>query len=509
MAQPDDDLIIVASEDTTLPLAGTDNKKDPRDSSSREYVTTQGYDQEYLPCQEFNYILNNLGLWVEYLIEEYGAELGGTLSPSENLSDVDDATTSFDNIKQAATTSYEGVAASASASGTTLKVSEESILTTDNSSGLGFNHLGYAENGSVDLSDTIYMVYSLYCSGTTLYLTDNSSGSIWSIDIETEETTEVSTLDAAGLQLPRGMVEYDTGFMFVDANTDEFIVVDENFTFVDDTNILDSDSNSITNPRGLAYDGTYYYVMSYDSDELTLYIYVYNEDLTATGDVYDLSELLDYVSDSSVFGDISYLNGNFYINSTFDNLVIKLDDTLSFDTCEVMDASELGKTYSTAYSETTETYYMFDLIDKSLRKCQLDNPFGNIEIASPYEVVLGTSNTKAISPKGLSTVLDSYSIGVGQSWQQYSTTDDTSDYYRSSDTNYLNTTGRDILVSIAFNSGTGVNVWVISRDDDGVIDNWVRICLASSDTEAVSFVVPNDYYYVVTSEGPDYWSELR
>lgn len=106
MAAPTETLLVVAQDSVTLPVAGVANKLDPRDNASRDFVETQGYDAQGLPCSELNYILNNLGLWVSYITTE---QVPAKLSIDQNLADVASPSTSFDNIKQAATETYTGV----------------------------------------------------------------------------------------------------------------------------------------------------------------------------------------------------------------------------------------------------------------------------------------------------------------------------------------------------------------------------------------------------------------
>lgn len=63
MAEPTDGVLIWAFQDVTLPNAGTINKIKPIDD-----LINKGWDRTQKPAaQEFNYVLNNHGQWIEYL----------------------------------------------------------------------------------------------------------------------------------------------------------------------------------------------------------------------------------------------------------------------------------------------------------------------------------------------------------------------------------------------------------------------------------------------------------
>lgn len=65
MTQPTDDLIIWASSDVNLPNLASPNKSRPIDD-----LINKGWDFTEKPAaDEFNYILNNLGLYIQYLQE--------------------------------------------------------------------------------------------------------------------------------------------------------------------------------------------------------------------------------------------------------------------------------------------------------------------------------------------------------------------------------------------------------------------------------------------------------
>ncbi|AUR86386.1 hypothetical protein NVP1084O_179 [Vibrio phage 1.084.O._10N.261.49.F5] len=65
---PSNPLVKIANNDELLPSTGLPNKQPPR-----ELITTQGWDDNnYAAPEEFNYILNNLSQWVQYLIDQSG-----------------------------------------------------------------------------------------------------------------------------------------------------------------------------------------------------------------------------------------------------------------------------------------------------------------------------------------------------------------------------------------------------------------------------------------------------
>lgn len=71
MPQPTDDIVVIAQNDVTLPQAGTDNRRYPR-----EEIIDRGYDTQGFPCDEYNYITHNHGQWLSYLWEEFLPTLG-------------------------------------------------------------------------------------------------------------------------------------------------------------------------------------------------------------------------------------------------------------------------------------------------------------------------------------------------------------------------------------------------------------------------------------------------
>lgn len=91
MAQPTNPLIVWANQDVILPNAQRPNKKLPQ----TELIET-GYDLSQKPAaDEFNYILNNYGEYIKYLVEEKVTEF---LEKSQNLNDLPNKTTARTNL---------------------------------------------------------------------------------------------------------------------------------------------------------------------------------------------------------------------------------------------------------------------------------------------------------------------------------------------------------------------------------------------------------------------------
>ncbi|QEG08797.1 Ig-like domain-containing protein [Aeromonas phage 4L372XY] len=91
MAQPVDPLIVWASEDVILPNAQRPNKSLPPTS-----LIETGWDLSQKPAaDEWNYLLNNNGQYIKWLIEE---KINEFLKKSENLNDLDDKATARTNL---------------------------------------------------------------------------------------------------------------------------------------------------------------------------------------------------------------------------------------------------------------------------------------------------------------------------------------------------------------------------------------------------------------------------
>lgn len=101
MPLPTDDLIVWASSDVNLPNLAGPNKVKPIDD-----LILKGWDFKQKPAaDEFNYILNNLGKWVEYLKT---VVIEATPEATANTLALRDATGSF-KVKQLTSTAPNGI----------------------------------------------------------------------------------------------------------------------------------------------------------------------------------------------------------------------------------------------------------------------------------------------------------------------------------------------------------------------------------------------------------------
>lgn len=91
MAQPTNPLIVWASDDVILP-----NAKRPNKSLPSESLIQTGWDLSQKPAaDEWNYLLNNNGQYIKWLIEE---KINEFLKKSQNLNDLDNKTTARTNL---------------------------------------------------------------------------------------------------------------------------------------------------------------------------------------------------------------------------------------------------------------------------------------------------------------------------------------------------------------------------------------------------------------------------
>lgn len=97
MAQPTNPLIVWASDDVILPNAQRPNKSLPSES-----LIQTGWDLSQKPAaDEWNYLLNNNGQYIKWLIEE---KINEFLKKSENLNDLDNKSTARTNLDVFSTT---------------------------------------------------------------------------------------------------------------------------------------------------------------------------------------------------------------------------------------------------------------------------------------------------------------------------------------------------------------------------------------------------------------------
>jgi len=132
-----------------------------------------------------------------------------------------------------------------------------------------------------------------------------------------------------------------------------------------------------------------------------------------------------------------------------------------------------------------------------------------VAIASQSEAEAGTENTKTMTALRVKNAIDKIStgsIGVGQTWQSFSTSN------RVNNTWYQNTTSLPIQVAINCRGGDGGGepaIYVGTATNSYItIATW-----PSNDGEyersAFSFIVPVNHYYKLTSGTRIHWSELR
>ena len=130
----------------------------------------------------------------------------------------------------------------------------------------------------------------------------------------------------------------------------------------------------------------------------------------------------------------------------------------------------------------------------------------NVELASQSEAQTGTQNTKtmtALRVKEAITAQTVSSIGVGQTWQAFSTST------RQNNVWYQNLTTLPIQVAIDLLGGGNAKIYVGTTTSNGVqLASW-----PSNDGQyersSFSFIVPVNHYYRCTAGTRITWAELR
>lgn len=119
------------------------------------------------------------------------------------------------------------------------------------------------------------------------------------------------------------------------------------------------------------------------------------------------------------------------------------------------------------------------------------------------------SDTQPASQQSITAYFAAKSLGYGQTWQDVAAS-------RAEDTNYQNTTGQPIQVSIWGQNTSGNVTFSFEASTDGV--SWVVIrggTTGSADNASVSFnaVIPNNHYYRLNTTFGTFtkleWAELR
>ena len=132
-----------------------------------------------------------------------------------------------------------------------------------------------------------------------------------------------------------------------------------------------------------------------------------------------------------------------------------------------------------------------------------------VAIASQSEAQTGTENTKTMTALRVKNAIDQIStssIGVGQTWQSFSTSN------RVNNTWYQNTTSLPIQVAINCRGGNGGGepaIYVGTATNSFItIATWPTRD-GEYERSSFSFIVPVSHYYKLTSGTRIHWSELR
>ena len=139
-----------------------------------------------------------------------------------------------------------------------------------------------------------------------------------------------------------------------------------------------------------------------------------------------------------------------------------------------------------------------------------------VAIASLTEAQAGTDETKTMTAQRVKNTIDhqvsTASIGVGQTWQSFSTGATGNASFRNNNEWYQNTSSLPIQVAINCRGGNGSGepaIYVGTATNSFItIATW-----PSNDGEyersSFSFIVPVNHYYKLTSGTRIHWSELR
>ncbi len=129
-----------------------------------------------------------------------------------------------------------------------------------------------------------------------------------------------------------------------------------------------------------------------------------------------------------------------------------------------------------------------------------------VAIASQSEAQTGTENTKTMTALRVKNAIDQIgtsSIGMGQTWQAFSTST------RQNNVWYQNLTTLPIQVAIDLYGGGNAKIYVSTTASNGVqLASW-----PSNDGQyersSFSFIVPVNHYYICTAGTRNTWAELR
>jgi hypothetical protein len=129
----------------------------------------------------------------------------------------------------------------------------------------------------------------------------------------------------------------------------------------------------------------------------------------------------------------------------------------------------------------------------------------NQTLSTQAEAEAGTNNTKMMTALRVlqsinSNVTATPSCGVGQSWQSVS---------RSASTWYQNTTGNPIMAAISIKNRGAFSYVGVSTSSYVTIIGWTPSYGDDTEDKVHTFIVPDDYYYMITCFQVMRWTELR
>ena len=129
-----------------------------------------------------------------------------------------------------------------------------------------------------------------------------------------------------------------------------------------------------------------------------------------------------------------------------------------------------------------------------------------VAIASQSEAEAGTENTKTMTALRVKNAIDQIStgsIGVGQTWQAFSTST------RQNNVWYQNLTTLPIQVAIDLLGGGNAKIYVGTTTSNGVqLASWPSND-GNYERSSFSFIVPVNHYYRCTAGTRITWAELR
>ena len=171
-----------------------------------------------------------------------------------------------------------------------------------------------------------------------------------------------------------------------------------------------------------------------------------------------------------------------YVDGVTSNIQTQLDGKQSVDATLTALAGLATGSNKIPYSTGTDTFGQLDFKDE-------DSMSSNSASAVP-------------SQQSVKAYVDNSGIGVGQSWQNVTSS-------RNLGTSYQNTTGKPIMVAIIDAYSSNNNIEVSSNGSSWVVVG--QLGSSGVNRTCSEFIVPNGHYYRVNggSGAADYWSELR